>query len=123
MKNGIILIEYIEQLLAEGRQLIPAHLHAGRVRFRPILMTWLAAILGLFRLAIDIGVGPSSSPGAPDPATARHRRNRRPAGQHALHADDDSGGLSGARQETCHCLTAAAEGFALPRPQSAAVKQ
>ncbi|HEV3415815.1 MAG TPA: efflux RND transporter permease subunit, partial [Pirellulales bacterium] len=64
VKNGIILIEYIEQLLAEGWQLMPALLHAGRVRFRPILMTSLAAILGLLPLALDIGVGPGGGPGA-----------------------------------------------------------
>jgi CzcA family heavy metal efflux pump len=64
VKNGIILIEYIEQLLAEGWQLMPALLHAGRVRFRPILMTSLAAILGLLPLALDIGIGPGGGPGA-----------------------------------------------------------
>lgn len=64
VKNGIILIEYIEQLLAEGWQLTPALLHAGRVRFRPILMTSLAAILGLLPLALDIGIGPGGGPGA-----------------------------------------------------------
>ena len=64
MKNGIILIEYIEQLLAEGWQLMPALLHAGRVRFRPILMTSLAAVLGLLPLALDIGIGPGGGPGA-----------------------------------------------------------
>ncbi len=62
VKNGIILIEYIEQLLASGWQLMAALLHAGRVRFRPILMTSLAAILGLLPLALDIG--PGGGPGA-----------------------------------------------------------
>jgi len=64
VKNGIILIEYIEQLLKEGWELTPALLHAGRVRFRPILMTSLAAILGLLPLALDIGIGPGGGPGA-----------------------------------------------------------
>ena len=63
VKNGIILIAYIEQLRAEGWQLLPALLHAGRVRFRPILMTSLAAILGLLPLALDIGIGPGGGPG------------------------------------------------------------
>jgi multidrug efflux pump subunit AcrB len=57
MKNGILLVEYIQQLLREGMELKPALLLAGRTRFRPILMTSLAAILGLFPLALGIGPG------------------------------------------------------------------
>jgi multidrug efflux pump subunit AcrB len=57
MKNGILLVEYIQQLRAEGMKLRPALLQAGRTRFRPILMTSLAAILGLFPLALGIGPG------------------------------------------------------------------
>jgi CzcA family heavy metal efflux pump len=57
MKNGIILVEYIQQLLKQGMELRPALLLAGRTRFRPILMTSLAAILGLFPLALGIGPG------------------------------------------------------------------
>jgi multidrug efflux pump subunit AcrB len=57
MKNGILLVEYIQQLLRKGMELRPALLLAGRVRFRPILMTSLAAILGLLPLALGIGPG------------------------------------------------------------------
>jgi len=57
MKNGILLVEYIQQLRMEGMELRPALLLAGRTRFRPILMTSLAAILGLFPLALGIGPG------------------------------------------------------------------
>lgn len=57
MKNGIILVEYIQQLRAGGMELRPALLLAGRTRFRPILMTSLAAILGLLPLALGIGPG------------------------------------------------------------------
>jgi multidrug efflux pump subunit AcrB len=57
MKNGILLVEYIQQLRKEGMALKPALLLAGRTRFRPILMTSLAAILGLFPLALGIGPG------------------------------------------------------------------
>ncbi len=57
MKNGILLVEYIQQLRREGMELRPALLLAGRTRFRPILMTSLAAILGLFPLALGIGPG------------------------------------------------------------------
>jgi multidrug efflux pump subunit AcrB len=57
MKNGILLVEYIQQLRAEGMELRPALQLAGRTRFRPILMTSLAAILGLLPLALGIGPG------------------------------------------------------------------
>ncbi|MGA2254220.1 MAG: efflux RND transporter permease subunit, partial [Thermoguttaceae bacterium] len=57
VKNGIILIEYIGQLRAEGSSLQDALVHAGRVRFRPILMTSLATILGLLPLALGFGPG------------------------------------------------------------------
>jgi multidrug efflux pump subunit AcrB len=57
MKNGILLVEYIQQLRKQGMELQPALLLAGRTRFRPILMTSLAAILGLFPLALGIGPG------------------------------------------------------------------
>jgi multidrug efflux pump subunit AcrB len=57
MKNGILLVEYIQQLRAQGMGLRPALLQAGRVRFRPILMTSLAAILGMLPLALGIGPG------------------------------------------------------------------
>src|SRR5208283_2364990 len=44
MKNGILLVEYIQRLRREGMDLRPALLLAGHTRFRPILMTSLAAI-------------------------------------------------------------------------------
>ena len=50
-------MEYIQQLRHEGMELRPALLLAGRTRFRPILMTSMAAILGLFPLALGIGPG------------------------------------------------------------------
>ena len=57
VKNGIILIEYIGQLRAEGMPLHEALLKAGRTRFRPILMTSLCTILGLVPLAMGFGPG------------------------------------------------------------------
>jgi multidrug efflux pump subunit AcrB len=57
VKNGIILIAYIDQLREEGMPLHEALLKAGRVRFRPILMTSLCTILGLVPLALGLGPG------------------------------------------------------------------
>jgi CzcA family heavy metal efflux pump len=50
VKNGIILIEYAQQLRREGREETDAVVEAARVRLRPILMTTLAAIAGLVPL-------------------------------------------------------------------------
>jgi HAE1 family hydrophobic/amphiphilic exporter-1 len=50
-------VEYIQQLRARGVELRPALLQAGRTRFRPILMTSLASILGLLPLALGLGPG------------------------------------------------------------------
>ena len=57
VKNGIILIEYIGQLRKEGMPLNEALIHAGRRRFRPILMTSLCTIFGLLPLAMGMGPG------------------------------------------------------------------
>jgi multidrug efflux pump subunit AcrB len=57
VKNGIILIEYIGQLRKKGSPLNEALIHAGRRRFRPILMTSLCTIFGLASLAMGIGPG------------------------------------------------------------------
>ncbi len=58
VKNGIILIEYIAQLRTAGMPLEDALVTAGRVRFRPILMTGLTTIFGL--LPLGLGLGPGS---------------------------------------------------------------
>ena len=52
VKNGIILIEYAQQLRREGREELHAVVEAARVRLRPILMTTLAAIAGLVPLLL-----------------------------------------------------------------------
>ncbi|MBI1374723.1 MAG: AcrB/AcrD/AcrF family protein [Phycisphaera sp.] len=57
VKNGIIMIEYAQHLHHEGKAPREAMIEAARVRLRPILMTTLAAIAGLFPLALGIGAG------------------------------------------------------------------
>jgi CzcA family heavy metal efflux pump len=57
VKNGIILIEYIDQLRKTGLPLSEALLRAGRTRFRPIIMTSLTTIFGLVPLALGLGPG------------------------------------------------------------------
>lgn len=57
VKNGIIMIEYAEQLMEGGLSLLQAAITAAQTRMRPILMTSLASILGLLPLALNIGAG------------------------------------------------------------------
>jgi multidrug efflux pump subunit AcrB len=57
VKNGIILVEYARQLCEEGQPPFEAVVEAARVRLRPILMTTLAAVLGLVPLAVGFGAG------------------------------------------------------------------
>jgi HAE1 family hydrophobic/amphiphilic exporter-1 len=58
-KNGILQIDYMNRLLAEGRELRDAILEANRVRLRPILMTTFSIVAGLIPTAIGIGAGAS----------------------------------------------------------------
>jgi multidrug efflux pump len=56
-KNAILIIQFANELLEEGRDLIDATLEACRRRLRPILMTSIAFIFGVFPLAISSGAG------------------------------------------------------------------
>jgi multidrug efflux pump len=59
-KNGILLVDYGNQLRARGYDLIQAAVQAGKIRFRPILMTSLAMIMGGVPLAMATGPGAQS---------------------------------------------------------------
>ncbi len=59
-KNAILIIEFAKDLMAEGKGLIEATLEACHLRFRPILMTSLAFMLGVLPLAIATGAGSAS---------------------------------------------------------------
>ena len=56
-KNGILMLDSVEEHLAEGEDLQQALISSGRRRFRPVLMTSLAAILGMLPLALAFGAG------------------------------------------------------------------
>jgi CzcA family heavy metal efflux pump len=56
-KNGILMLDYVSHLRAQGLPLEQALLHSGRRRLRPVLMTSLAAALGMLPLAYGIGSG------------------------------------------------------------------
>jgi len=55
VNNGIVLVDYINQLRDKGEELFTAILKAGRVRIRPVLMTALTTILAMFPLALGLG--------------------------------------------------------------------
>ncbi len=57
VNNGIVLVEYVNQLRAEGLDRRSALIEAGVTRLRPILMTSLTTVLGLIVMAIGKDVG------------------------------------------------------------------
>ncbi len=72
-KNAILIVEYAVLKKSEGYSASAAAMEAARLRFRPILMTSLAFILGVMPLAISTGAG----------AGARHAVGTGVAGRHA----------------------------------------
>ncbi len=56
-KNGILMLDAVEDHLQAGENLRESLLRSGRRRFRPVLMTSLAAILGMLPLALAFGAG------------------------------------------------------------------
>ena len=57
VNNAIVLIDYINTLRDRGLELTVAIAEAGRARLRPILMTTLTTVLGLFPMALGLGEG------------------------------------------------------------------
>ncbi|HLK85287.1 MAG TPA: efflux RND transporter permease subunit [Candidatus Binataceae bacterium] len=55
--NGNLLITFANELREEGYNPVAAALEAGRIRFRPIIMTALAMILGMLPMALSLGAG------------------------------------------------------------------
>ena len=56
-KNAILIVEFAEQLRAQGLSTVEAAIEAARIRLRPILMTSLAFILGVIPLVLAQGAG------------------------------------------------------------------
>jgi len=59
-KNAVLIVEFAKDLHAQGRGLVEAVLEAAHIRFRPIVMTSMAFILGTLPLAIASGAGSAS---------------------------------------------------------------
>ena len=59
-KNAILIVEFAKDEADKGVNVLKAALHASRLRFRPILMTSLAFILGILPMVIATGPGSAS---------------------------------------------------------------
>ncbi len=59
-KNAILIVEFAMLRYKEGRSLAQAAEEAARLRFRPIIMTSLAFVLGCVPLALSMGAGANS---------------------------------------------------------------
>jgi multidrug efflux pump subunit AcrB len=57
VSNGVLLVDFARVLQQRGLPLTEATIEAGRTRLRPILMTTIATIVGLFPMALGIGEG------------------------------------------------------------------
>ena len=56
VRNGILLIEFMDLMLADGMTPYDAIIESGRTRMTPVLLTATAAILGLIPLAVGMNV-------------------------------------------------------------------
>jgi len=56
VRNGILLVEFMDLMLADGMNEMDAIVEAGRTRMTPVLLTAIAAILGLIPLAVGMNI-------------------------------------------------------------------
>ena len=59
-KNAILIVEFAKDEVDKGRDVIESAIHAAQLRFRPILMTSLAFILGMLPMVLATGPGSAS---------------------------------------------------------------
>jgi hydrophobic/amphiphilic exporter-1 (mainly G- bacteria), HAE1 family len=59
-KNAILIVEFARELRLQGKSIREAAVHAARLRFRPIIMTSFAFILGMLPLVFATGAGAAS---------------------------------------------------------------
>ncbi len=57
VNNGIVLVDYINQLRREGKSKVDAIVESGKTRLRPVLMTALTTIISMSTMAVGMGKG------------------------------------------------------------------
>ncbi len=92
--NSVLVICFARERYEELGDPVAAALEAGFVRFRPVLMTALAMIIGMAPMALGLGRGRRAE------CAARPRRDRRPDLCNVRHADVCSRGVQYGTQET-----------------------
>ena len=85
--NSILVVSFARERLAATGDAVLAAVEAGFTRFRPVLMTALAMIIGMAPMALGLGEGGEQN------APARPRRDRRPGLRHLRHPDVRAGGV------------------------------
>jgi len=63
VNNGIVFVDYVNQLRLDGVDKRTALLETGRARIRPILMTAMTTILAMSTMALGVGMGSELSQG------------------------------------------------------------
>ena len=56
-KNAILIVEFAKEEVDKGGDLVQSAVHAAQLRFRPILMTSVTTVLGLFPASLATGIG------------------------------------------------------------------
>jgi len=59
-KNGILIVEFANQLKSQGFSVVESVVRAGTLRFRPVLMTAVSTIFGTLPIALSTGAGSES---------------------------------------------------------------
>ena len=88
-KNGILIVEFANQLQEQGREKLAAVVEAAGTRLRPILMTTAATVAGHFPLVLATG------PGRRRAQQHRHHAGLGHGDRHRVHAVRGAGDLPG----------------------------